>query len=768
MSLVGFFKQKGTYPMFAGSQSLRARVRVRASSLKQVTPPFARRNGALLVSAALTGLLALLPMGQQAQAVTVDVTTVDNLSTTTGTNSPAAGDVWNLQIDGVYLSNNVNVPTGTGLFFNGVPGVRTLTLHDANPSYGRFYGGTGGSLLTLSNVTLDGGNSSAAPLSTNGGAVFADTVKGSDSVVFTNNTGNNGGAVRANVGGAAFTGSLTASRNTATASGGAISAVGPTTVSVSQAVELTNNTAATDGGAIQASQGSAVNLATASGDATLTDNTATAGFGGAVRAATTGSSIIIGNSAGAVYVNKNTAGTSGGGLSSGGTVTIYGKSINLNDNKVTTGGVGGAIAATSDVTIGDTATDTIEIRRNSAYGDAAGNSGGGAISSSADVTLTSAFFNIIGNGVYNPGAGANNSGGAITATTGKVTLTGAGVVGTNSTNGLGGSIGARSVALNAQGGDITFGGTTSSYQHYTGAGTGEANAIYLRDGGTADFNAAADTAIVFYEPIQGTATTVTASGAGRVVFDGQYQTTVANKTSLLSAATTVQSPTTFALRNGAVYGQAANVGSFAVNGGATLAGGTAGGEVRAGAVTLAGTLDIAGTPDIGYAAGYVPFTLSSTTLGLGGTVQARTLMNSGTPQSSDKLVIDGGTASGAATLTVVPTGFGAATTGNGILVVEAINNATTGAAAFTLAGGQTLATRIDTFSGYSYTLQKGTTPATEQNWYLVSTNTGIIPPGPNPYALGSGVAVPTMSPAMLALLALLMAGGTVVALRRKG
>ena len=80
---------------------------------------------------------------------------------------------------------------------------------------------------------------------------------------------------------------------------------------------------------------------------------------------------------------------------------------------------------------------------------------------------------------------------------------------------------------------------------------------------------------------------------------------------------------------------------------------------------------------------------------------------------SDKLVVDGGAATGATALRITnQAGPGAKTTGDGIQVVQAINGGTA-PGAFTSGG---------IYAGaYSYMLFRGgVTPGTEQNWYLRS------------------------------------------------
>jgi outer membrane autotransporter protein len=95
---------------------------------------------------------------------------------------------------------------------------------------------------------------------------------------------------------------------------------------------------------------------------------------------------------------------------------------------------------------------------------------------------------------------------------------------------------------------------------------------------------------------------------------------------------------------------------------------------------------------------------------------------------SDRLVIDGATATASGTTSVqVATlgGLGAPTTGDGIEVISARNGATTTAqttrSAFSLAGGH-----VDA-GAYEYRLQAGNAQGAGENWYL-RTTTPVIPP----------------------------------------
>jgi len=147
-------------------------------------------------------------------------------------------------------------------------------------------------------------------------------------------------------------------------------------------------------------------------------------------------------------------------------------------------------------------------------------------------------------------------------------------------------------------------------------------------------------------------------------------------------------------------------------------------------VAAAGTLDLNGYSQttagvtnaglINMGAGTAPGTTLTTPnyVGQGGRIAMNTLLG-GDGSPSDRLVINGGAASGSSSLIVANAGgAGAVTTGNGILLVDAVNGGTTAANAFTLgnAGGYVAA------GPYAYTLQRSSVDGSGlQNWYLRST-----------------------------------------------
>ncbi|WP_397452119.1 autotransporter outer membrane beta-barrel domain-containing protein [Pseudomonas sp. NA-150] len=94
---------------------------------------------------------------------------------------------------------------------------------------------------------------------------------------------------------------------------------------------------------------------------------------------------------------------------------------------------------------------------------------------------------------------------------------------------------------------------------------------------------------------------------------------------------------------------------------------------------------------------------------------------------SDKLIINGGGATGSSSLLIKnAAGRGALTTGNGILVVDTLNGGTTAADAFRL-GGRVVA------GPYEYTLQRASVDGSnDQAWFLRSTAEPTPPAPPTP------------------------------------
>jgi outer membrane autotransporter protein len=100
------------------------------------------------------------------------------------------------------------------------------------------------------------------------------------------------------------------------------------------------------------------------------------------------------------------------------------------------------------------------------------------------------------------------------------------------------------------------------------------------------------------------------------------------------------------------------------------------------------------------------------------------VVNAGLRQDSagaDRLIIDGGRASGSTRLVVLPgRGSGAATSGDGITLVETRNGGRTDPMAFSLAGGRVAA------GAYNYNLARGGASSAD-DWFLRSTRTSGAP-----------------------------------------
>ena len=117
-------------------------------------------------------------------------------------------------------------------------------------------------------------------------------------------------------------------------------------------------------------------------------------------------------------------------------------------------------------------------------------------------------------------------------------------------------------------------------------------------------------------------------------------------------------------------------------------------------------------------------------VGINGVIGLNTFLGSD-PSPSDRLVIDGGNASGFSPLRIANTiGRGALTVANGILVVDAINGATTNPGTFALAGPVVA-------GPYEYGLFRSSVDASNpEAWYLRSTINCAFEPT-NPVCVGA-------------------------------
>jgi outer membrane autotransporter protein len=138
------------------------------------------------------------------------------------------------------------------------------------------------------------------------------------------------------------------------------------------------------------------------------------------------------------------------------------------------------------------------------------------------------------------------------------------------------------------------------------------------------------------------------------------------------------------------------------------------GAVVAGTGAFAGNVTNQGTlqPGPGAGNGYGAFTVRGNYVGSGALLQVHTVLGSDA-SPTDRLVIDGGTASGDTRVQVVNRGgVGAATVADGIPLVQAVNGATTAPGAFALA-------QPVEAGAYSYRLFRGgPTGASPESWFL--------------------------------------------------
>lgn len=158
---------------------------------------------------------------------------------------------------------------------------------------------------------------------------------------------------------------------------------------------------------------------------------------------------------------------------------------------------------------------------------------------------------------------------------------------------------------------------------------------------------------------------------------------------------------------GSVSGTVANNGTIAVADGLPQFAGSGAGEFA-----IRGQLINAGLVQIGGQAVGNRLNVVGNYVGQNGIIGLNTFV-AGDGAPSDRLVVDGGTATGSSNLRIRNIGgAGALTLADGIQVIQATNGATTDASAFRLAGPVKA-------GAYSYYLAKGgVTGGTSENWYL--------------------------------------------------
>ncbi|MEJ8859298.1 autotransporter outer membrane beta-barrel domain-containing protein [Variovorax robiniae] len=170
----------------------------------------------------------------------------------------------------------------------------------------------------------------------------------------------------------------------------------------------------------------------------------------------------------------------------------------------------------------------------------------------------------------------------------------------------------------------------------------------------------------------------------------------------------------------------------------------AGGLINNGIVNLAGPVGSTPGNNLVVQGGYV---------GNGGSLVIRTVLG-GDASPTDKLVIDGGSATGSTGLVVRSAGTAGMQTRQGIRVVETRNGATTTTDAFALdtrSSGYRFGSNAIASGAFNYRLVRGGDGGQVQDWYLVNTSSLIAfrPPGGG----GDSVQLPAYRPEVGAYLA---------------
>jgi len=172
-------------------------------------------------------------------------------------------------------------------------------------------------------------------------------------------------------------------------------------------------------------------------------------------------------------------------------------------------------------------------------------------------------------------------------------------------------------------------------------------------------------------------------------------------------------------------------GSLAIDQSSTLYGGGFNASIQAFTAGQMANVVNAGRIDLtnGTTGATDRLTINGNYTGLGGLLLIQTELGDDN-SASDRLVLSGGTASGSTGITVVNVGgAGAETTADGIMVVQAINGASSSANTFALASPVAA-------GAFEYFLFKGGGGAgSEENWYLRSTLTTPATPAPAPPVL---------------------------------
>ncbi len=343
-----------------------------------------------------------------------------------------------------------------------------------------------------------------------------------------------------------------------------------------------------------------------------------------------------------------------------------------------------------------------------------GNDVGVNAGSGGQVMLTGGSVTVPGVGGGETGLQAAGSGSMITANGVDVSVTGAGgEAGVKATNGAGVAMTNGSVSVvNGAGGLLQNGGSvTMTGANVTASGNGGFGFLFNNGGApsTLQYSTGTITATDASFSVQGSTANINLSNA----------VATANNNTLLE--TDASGVTTFNARASTLQGviSTATGGASAVN---LTQGSVWTMTGNSNATSVINDASIVYTPPVGdpmQLASYKTLTVMNYG-GTGGTIQLNTFLGDDSAPS-DRRVIDGGAGTGATKLDIRnTTGPGAETVSNGILVVQAIDGATTTPGAFALANGELRGGAFD------YDLFRGGVSGSPNDWFLRSDF--VVPP----------------------------------------
>ncbi len=398
-------------------------------------------------------------------------------------------------------------------------------------------------------------------------------------------------------------------------------------------------------------------------------------------------------------------------------------------------------------------------------------SGAGSTVTATDVTVLATNFGSFGVGATD-GASITVTGGTVTSVNSALRVADDGII--NATNVIATATGGNATGVLADGGTINLTGGTVFAQvgaADVGLSSSRANGAIHADGVTVNANgngikvASGSTQTFINGTINGDESAISTTNGATVGVENSTLTAVSDgiivtggATTINFTATTLNNGTgagTAAVRvipNGATPGTLTFIAQNSILAGmaSTASGSTASvtlqGNSRwrlSGDSNLTNLVNDTSRVDLDAGAGLFMALTTVNYQGVGGTIGLHASLG-GDGSAADRLIIDGGAATGTTTLSITNTGgLGAQTTDNGILVIDVINSGTTASGSFTLAGGSVQA------GGYSYTLHRGSVDASNPNaWYLRST---LAPPL-------QITSIPTLGPIGLLLLGALLLG----------